>query len=160
MPKGSFGQYLGILSILAILSYCWTAQEPLTLTGQMVSESPKNPIVVRVIDGDTFELDNGSRVRLICINTPETGEFYAEEATDYLASLVLNKEVELEKDVSETDRYGRLLRYVYVNGTFVNRELVGGGYAEVYRFPPDTKYCDEFESVEEEAKTQELGIWS
>jgi micrococcal nuclease len=116
--------------------------------------------VVRVIDGDTFVLEGESRVRLICIDTPERGEFYYEEATRYLESLALNKEVRLEKDVSETDRYGRLLRYVYIDDIFINEALVRGGYAQVYRFPPDTKYCDLFQEAEKAAKSEKLGIWS
>jgi len=108
-------------------------------------------LVIRIIDGDTFELSTGQKVRLICIDTPETGEPGAQEATDFLTELILNKEVRLEKDISETDRYGRLLRYVWVNVTnnqeiFVNQELVQQGYAEVMRYEDDTARCDEIES--------------
>jgi len=116
--------------------------------------------VTKVIDGDTFELSNGDRVRIICIDTPERGEEYYSEASDYLEDLILNEEVELVKDVSETDRYGRLLRYVYVGSTFVNGKLVEKGYARVYRYPPDTKLCDSLEELEDEAKEDELGIWA
>src|SRR3989344_5948521 len=59
--------------------------------------------VKRVIDGDTLELDNGNKVRLICIDTPEIGQPYFQEAKSYLESLVLNKKILLEKDISETD---------------------------------------------------------
>lgn len=129
-----------------------------------VIEKQKEPaeqtlIVTRVIDGDTFVLNTGEKVRLICINTPEIGEEYADEATNYLKSLVLNKEVELVKDVSETDMYDRLLRYVYVNGVFVNGKLIEKGHARVYRFPPDTKLCDDLEILETKAKNNNLGIW-
>jgi len=116
--------------------------------------------VSRVIDGDTFVLNSGDTVRLICINTPEKGDFYADEATEYLKGLVLGKNVLLEKDVSETDRYGRLLRYVYAGNISVNEILVRKGYASVYRYPPDTKYCDVFEASESEAKENGFGIWS
>ncbi|MEA2016532.1 MAG: thermonuclease family protein [Actinomycetota bacterium] len=74
----------------------------------------------RVIDGDTIELENGDIVRYIGINTPETDEFYGDIATSKNSDLVLNKTLRLEKDVSETDKYGRLLRYVYVGDIFVN----------------------------------------
>jgi len=102
--------------------------------------------VTRVIDGDTFELETGEKVRLICIDTPETGNSGAEEAKEFLESLVLGKSVKLEKDVSETDQYGRLLRYVYVNDIFVNKEIVQKGYGTVFRYGNDTSRCDEIES--------------
>ncbi|MBW2975208.1 thermonuclease family protein [Candidatus Woesearchaeota archaeon] len=117
-------------------------------------------IVTMVIDGDTIGVGRGKRVRLICIDTPEAGQPYYKEAKTYLTDLILNKEVKLVKDVSETDRYGRLLRYVYAGNTFVNGELVKKGYARVYRYPPDTKLCSHLETLERDAKNNNLGIWS
>jgi len=104
-------------------------------------------------------LNSGERVRLVCIDTPEKGESYSNEATQYTESLVLGKEVELKKDVSDKDIYGRLLRYVYVDGKWVNYYLVMNGYARVYRYPPDTTLCDELEEAEQYAKSKNLGIW-
>lgn len=81
--------------------------------------------VRRVVDGDTIELSTGQRLRYIGIDTPETnGGCFSLEAKLANEQLVLNKPVRLEKDVSETDRYGRLLRYVWVGETFVNDQLV------------------------------------
>ncbi|MDI6737962.1 MAG: thermonuclease family protein [Nanoarchaeota archaeon] len=116
--------------------------------------------VTYVVDGDTFKINTGQRVRLICINTPERGNYYYKEAKDYLENLVLNKQVSLIKDVSENDSWGRLLRYVYIGNTFVNYELVENGYAKVDRFPPDTSKCDELEEAENKAKSNNLGIWN
>ena len=114
-----------------------------------VYDKPVNK-VTRIIDGDTFELGNGDKVRLICVNTPEKGEDGYEEAKDYLSSLILNKTVILEKDVSDTDQYNRLLRYVYVNEDnkeiFINKELVKSGFAKVARYKPDVRRCDEIEN--------------
>ena len=73
--------------------------------------------VTRIIDGDTFELMSGEKVRLICVDTPEEGSQGYMESKEFLSSLILNKEVILEKDVSDKDSFGRLLRYVYVNIT-------------------------------------------
>jgi len=115
--------------------------------------------VTRVVDGDTIEIADGNRVRFICIDTPEVNEEGYQEAKDYLTTLILGKEVRLEKDVSETDRYGRLLRYVYLGDTFVNGELVRNGYAETYHYAPDTELCDELELLEIQAKEQKIGIW-
>lgn len=118
--------------------------------------------VVRVIDGDTIEIAGGAHVRYIGMDTPEIYpevEFYGPEAKAKNIELVEGKLVTLEKDVSETDKYGRLLRYVYVNGIFVNGELVRLGYAEAVSYPPDTRYRWQLEKLEKEAKAAKLGIW-
>jgi len=116
-------------------------------------------IVSNVIDGDTVKLQNGEKVRLLGINTPEMGQPYYEEATNRLKELIEGKTVRLEKDVEDKDQYGRLLRHIYIDDTFVNLEMVREGYANVYIIPPNTKYSYEFEKAEEEAKNAERGIW-
>lgn len=113
----------------------------------------------RVIDGDTFVLQDGSRVRLIGMDTPEKGEYYFEEAKMALNSMIMGKCMVLTKDVSETDIYNRLLRYVYVDGIFVNEYLVEQGYAKSYPYEPDVKYQDVFEAAQERAMEKKLGIW-
>jgi micrococcal nuclease len=117
--------------------------------------------VTRVIDGDTIVIDTGEHVRYIGMNTPEveSKKCYASEATAINKNLVLGKEVKLEKDVSDTDKYGRLLRYVYVGDTFVGDYLVKNGDAKVMTVPPDTKYKDEFLVSQEYAKENNLGLW-
>lgn len=118
--------------------------------------------VLRVIDGDTIEVDisgNLFRVRYIGIDTPEVGEQGYSEATQLNSQLVSGKVVKLEKDVSETDQYGRLLRYVYVDDAFVNAELVRLGYAQVFTYPPDVKYADYFLSLQQEAIAASRGLW-
>lgn len=127
-----------------------------------MAEDISIPILYKVssiTDGDTLTLNTGDKVRLICIDAPERGDYYYEEASNYLEDLILNKEVTLLKDFSETDRYGRLLRYIYVEDIFVNYALVEEGYAKVYRYPPDTSKCDELEQAEDIAKLNKLGIW-
>ncbi|KKR39546.1 MAG: hypothetical protein UT72_C0006G0005 [Candidatus Woesebacteria bacterium GW2011_GWB1_40_101] len=117
--------------------------------------------VTKVIDGDTVVLENGQTVRYIGIDAPETkGECFATESTNKNKELVLGKVVKLEKDVSETDRYKRLLGYVYVNDIFVNDYLVRDGYARVYTYPPDVKYKDKFLESEKYARENNLGLWS
>lgn len=115
--------------------------------------------VTKIIDGDTIEINTGERVRLICIDTPERGEDYYSEASNYLAGLVLNKEVELIKDISEKDRYGRLLRYIYFEGDFVNELIVYNGYGKAYPYSPDTSKCPIIQEAEQHAKTSNLGMW-
>ena len=99
--------------------------------------------VVSVIDGDTFQIGTGEIVRLICVDAPEFGEAGYVEATQYLSELILDRDVMLESDVSDRDSYGRLLRYVYSDGIFVNREVVKSGHAEVFPYGEDTERCEE-----------------
>ena len=96
------------------------------------SSLPATARVTRVIDGDTIIIDGGYRVRYIGIDTPEVYpvvEAFGIEAWQANRRLVEGREVRLQSDVSETDKYGRLLRYVYVDNTFVNAELVKQGLA-------------------------------
>jgi len=86
--------------------------------------SEREAVVARVIGGDTIELKGGKRVRLLGIDATEKGQYYHDEAANRLKQLVEGKKVVLEKDVTDRDRYGRLLRYVYVDGIFVNLEMV------------------------------------
>ncbi len=113
-----------------------------------------------MIDGDTIDVElNGVtyRVRYIGMNTPERDEPCFQDATDANAALVSGKTVTLVKDTSETDVYGRLLRYVYAGSTFVNEELVREGWAENAVYPPDTKYEDVFHQLEVQARQQNIG---
>ncbi len=122
--------------------------------------------VIRIIDGDTIVLETGQRVRYIGINTPELSDKrpqvkqLAYEAKQFNSQLVYKKLVRLEKDVSETDKYGRLLRYVYLpDGTFVNLKLVEEGYAFATPYPPDVKYQKLFKTAETQARIHKKGIW-
>ncbi len=124
--------------------------------------------VTKVVDGDTIDVEiNGQtkRVRYIGIDTPESqledkpAECFALEATARNQALVENKWVRLEKDVSETDKYGRLLRYVFVGDKFINQTLVEEGYASVFTVPPDVAQKDTFIEAQRKAKTEEKGLW-
>jgi micrococcal nuclease len=118
--------------------------------------------VIEVIDGDTIIIERGIHVRYIGIDTPELhpqAEPFAIEAYQANRALVEGKLIRLEKDVSETDRYGRLLRYIYIDDTFVNAELVRLGFAVAKAYPPDTKYQVIFERMAAEARAAKRGIW-
>ncbi len=124
------------------------------------TEIIENALVQRVIDGDTIELSNGERVRLIGINAPEKKEECFEEATEKLKELVLGKKIEMKRDVSEKDGFGRLVRYVYIEGEFVNELMVREGFAFSYKFEPDTKYLRELEEAERIARENKKGcLW-
>jgi len=125
------------------------------------SISPERKFKVeRVIDGDTIVLAGDRTVRYIGIDTPEKGEPYYEEAKEANRRLVEGKEVKLELDEEEKDRYGRTLAYVYVGDTFINAQLVREGYARAYPYPPNVKYQNVFSHAEEQARQKNLGIWS
>lgn len=122
-------------------------------------------VVARVVDGDTIKLESGEVVRYIGIDTPEIVDprkpvqCYAQEASVKNKELVEGKEVRLEKDVSETDKYSRLLRYVWLGDTLVNELLVKEGYAQSSSYPPDVKYQDRFIQAQNEARENNLGLW-
>jgi len=123
------------------------------------SDILEKALVVRVIDGDTIELQGGRRVRYLGIDTPELGEYYAAEATARNRELVDGKIVELQSGKRDEDEYGRLLRYVYVDGIFVNAELVAQGYATAYIFDPDDRYSQVLVQLEQYAKIRQRGLW-
>jgi len=161
--------FIAILIVILGLTGCALPAETPTPTSTP-EEPPLIPVsgkvqasVVRVIDGDTIEVDiSGAlhKVRYIGIDTPELGQPGGEEATIVNAELVGGRIVELEKDVSETDRYGRLLRYVWVEGNMVNAVLVATGYAQVATYPPDVKYQQEFLELQRQAQEAGLGLWA
>ena len=116
-------------------------------------------MVTEVIDGDTIVLSDGERIRFLGMNTPEEGMYFYAEARDILKIMVLGKEVWLEKDISEYDQYGRKLRYVYYKDIFVNLEMVKRGFANIFTYPPDVKYSEQFLEAERYARGNDLGLW-
>lgn len=145
----------------------------LMLTGEKQEEqelSPSGAPVTKVIDGDTIEIEGGQRVRYLGVDTPETVdprksvECFGKEAKNKNRELIEGKRVILEKDISETDKYGRLLRYVYLplpDGTmlFVNDYLIREGYAKVLTIPPDVKFAEQFLEAQRKAREGNLGLW-
>jgi micrococcal nuclease len=165
---GSTRYYLFLGTCLIFVGYTIFSQQKTgrvkkDVTPTLVQSSPSTySKVTRVIDGDTIVIDTGQHIRYIGMNTPEveSDECFASEATEINKSLVLGKVVRLEKDLSEMDKYGRLLRFVYIGDTFVDDYLVKNGYAKVMPVPPDVKYKDRFEQSEEYARQNGLGLWS
>jgi len=122
--------------------------------------------VIRVLDGDTIELNSGERVRYVGVDTPELGragkpaQCFASESAQIHSALVTGKRVRLEKDRSNRDRYGRLLRFVYLeDGTFVNARLVREGAARASAYRPDLSKKTEFEQLETQARAEGKGRW-
>jgi len=125
--------------------------------------------VVQVIDGDTVRVELDGRrslVRYIGLDAPEVestrqaGEPGGNEATAFNQEMVAGREVHLERDISDTDQYGRLLRYVWVDGVMVNAELIRQGMADGREYPPDVRYAGWFYDLEGLARREGLGIWS
>jgi micrococcal nuclease len=135
-----------------------------TITPTIINYS-KPVKVIRVVDGDTIEVEGNIKVRYIGINTPELHdprrpvECFGQAASDENKKLVEGKTITMEKDVSEVDKYKRLLRYVWVEDTFVNDYLVRQGFAQVSTFPPDVKYASQFLEAQTEAKENNRGLW-
>lgn len=119
--------------------------------------------VAEVIDGDTIKLETGETVRYLGIDTPELTHMppdcYAQEAALMNKELVDGKTIRLIKDVRNTDRYGRWLRYVYIDDLLINLELVRLGYARSFSVPPDTANQDLFIESERLAREAKAGLW-
>jgi micrococcal nuclease len=119
--------------------------------------------VSRVLDGDTAELTGGDRLRLLGIDTPESGEPFHDEAKAYLAGLSLNHSCRVEHGGSRRDKYGRMLGFLYVDTLFVNRAIVAAGYAYVYLFNDADLKRPEFRELLEAQKSAmaaRKGLWS
>lgn len=113
-----------------------------------------------VIDGDTIDVlmnGVGYRVRYVGVNTPERDETCYSEATNANAGMVAGQTITMTRDQSNTDRYGRLLRYIYVGNVFVNEQLVIQGYAEAVEYQPDTLHTAYFRDLEVQARNANVG---
>jgi micrococcal nuclease len=186
--KGSKKIILGLVAALALLvSYSYKQE-----LGKVVSRGGgkfsfpftkgynyDDILITRAVDGDTLQLQNGERVRLIGIDTPEMHESdklnrdaarsredkstiqkLGRRAWEFTRNLVELKRVSLEFDVEKRDRYGRLLAYVYLkDGTFVNAEIVKEGYASLMTFPPNVRYADLFLKLYRQARENRRGLW-
>lgn len=115
--------------------------------------------VKQIIDGDTFILSDGRKVRMLGIDTPERGDLYYDEATEELKRLLQGGKVKLTRDVSSTDKYGRLLRHAYVGDQWINAQMISGGFARMVTFQPDNMHVSEFQQLEREARENNRGIW-
>lgn len=175
-----------LIAIFVLFSGCEGHQ--VVLTEQATPTFAEEPggheeaTVVRVVDGDTIVVRIGQRiqgagagvaeigqeypVRLIGIDTPESVrpgtpvECFGREASSAAKALLEGRTVRLVKDVEETDRYDRLLRYVYIEEEMANARLVVNGYATAYTYPPNVRHSDLFVELEREAREGDRGLWS
>jgi endonuclease YncB( thermonuclease family) len=140
------------IALTAILSFIY-----FYFSQKQVSEVTTT--VSSIIDGDTILLANGDKVRLIGVDAPEKNQPYFKEVIIELEKLK-GKQVKLVRDKTNKDRYGRLLRYVFLGDYFVNLELLRNGLAYAYVVAPDDKYAEEFFAAEKFARENKLGIWN
>lgn len=145
--------FLGMILIMVFLFWQKTYQEEIG-------------VVVKVVDGDTIELESGETVRYIGMDTPEISfpltpiECYGPQSTEFNRSLLEGKEVVLKRDLKNRDKFGRLLRYVYVDDIFVNLNLVEEGYARNLQVLPNVSFSRQFENAETKAQNDKKGIWN
>lgn len=179
-----------VIVILCVTSGCYRQIERSLYAGQQISskdegnrtEEPTDRkkqrmwkkgyvYVTKVIDGDTFWVDDGSKaikVRFIGIDAPETRNtghkkkgHFGVEAKEYVTRLTKFQWVRLQLDIQEKDQYQRLLAYVYLqDGTFLNAHLIESGYAVLDTHPPNVKYADLFSELQHRAKQEKLGLWN
>jgi len=115
--------------------------------------------VSKVIDGDTIELSNREKVRLLGINAPEINEPFGEEAKGFLSKMVEGKRVYVERDLRPRDEFGRLLAFLFIDDKNINLELVRSGSAHTFQLNKVSKYIKELREVENFAMKNQLGIW-
>ncbi len=168
--------WAGLLTLSMVIAGCTLETTPApsnnndgssnTNSSGVISQQPasgETGVVTNIIDGDTIDVAIGGveqRVRYVGVNTPERDEPCYGDARDVNANLVRGQTVTLVRDVSDTDQYGRLLRYVYVGDTFVNATLVAQGWAEAVEYRPDTGQTAYFRDLEEAATAANLGCHS
>lgn len=175
-----------LLFFLLVTTACAGHQVDLTTQAPATfAEEPagyEEATVTNVVDGDTIEVEITARsegpgaglaeigveypVRLIGIDTPESVkpgspvECFGREASSAAEALLQGATVRLVKDVEETDRYDRLLRYVYLEAEMANARLVVNGYASAYTYPPNIRHSEFFVQLEREARDADRGLWS
>ena len=157
-----------IYSLLIAISI--SCQLPDTRIEASTTPQSKTFQVTRIVDGDTFWVNNGTpkglKIRIIGIDAPEAKRtfdrdagYYGIESKMYLTKMLTGKKVRLVSDVDSLDRYGRTLSYVYLeDGTFVNAELLKNGYAVLLTVPPDVAFVSLFTKMQREARDNKRGL--
>jgi micrococcal nuclease len=176
-----------LFCLLLLLGACSTAT-PVDLSVQAPATFNSEPggfeegRVTRVVDGDTIEVEILSvadgpgagdtvvgyeyDVRFLGIDTPESVkpgspvECFGREASNATKALLEGQTVRLVKDVEDEDRFGRILRYVYLGDELANARLVVNGYASVFTYPPNVRHADLFVQLERDARENDRGLWS
>jgi len=118
-----------------------------------------NGEVVAVQDGDTFQIHSGRFIRLIGVDSPEKNDDYYEDAKKALSEMIMGNEVLIEAGLDDTDNFGRMLGYVFVNNKFVNLDMIKNGWASATPVKPNTACARLFKDSEDDAKIDRMGMW-
>lgn len=169
VPKSERNNPILLVTILAAVFLIYAIfQNPPKGDVKSAIDTTKLYTVEKVIDGDTMKIKDVGTIRLIGMDTPEVVdprkpvECFGREASDRAKQILLNQKVMLELDSSqdETDRYGRILAYIYTeDGTFYNLEMIKEGYAHEYTYSVPYKYQDQFKMAQKEAEQKQRGLW-
>ena len=157
MNKRRILGFILIILLLAIISIYYPNFTGQTTTNTKVEYPLENAVLLRVIDGDTIEIDEGVHVRLLGINTPEKKMPFSNLATEFLKQFE-NKSIQLLRDWEDTDKYIRKLRYLFYDNRMINLEIIESGFANIY-YEKGLSYEQELLRAESQARAQELGIW-
>lgn len=144
---------VSVACVVLVVGAWFTLTFPSSPTGAAVHEVK---IVTRIVDGDTIVIEGGQKVRLLGVDTDERGESCYTVAKNRLAALVLDKEVQLEREGDDKDMYDRLLRWIWLDGKNINEQMVAEGMA-VARFEQKSKYQERIAAVEHSAIVNKLG---
>jgi micrococcal nuclease len=157
--------FIILVPVILLISYIYVVPS----SNKNNNSSAYTYYVERVVDGDTFQIKfNGKleKVRLIGVDTPETvnpnvpKEYFGKEASDFTKKMISKKNVRLEFDVQQRDKYGRLLCYVYLeDGRMLNEILLEEGYASVMTVPPNVKYSKRFLKLQQDSRNNKKGLW-
>jgi micrococcal nuclease len=162
---------LVLIALLAVVVGWWRVQTDEEQVAESVANASKG-VVRRVVDGDTLELADGRRVRLLGVDTPETKhpdrpvERGGPEATAWTTTRIEGRPVRLEFDRERRDRHGRWLAYVFdasdeSSDGFVNEDLVRAGWSRAdMRFPLRAEYARRLRAAEQAARATNRGLWS
>jgi micrococcal nuclease len=117
--------------------------------------------VIKVVDGDTITILTPNKehikIRLSAVDTPEGGQAYGKKATQFTSRMVYKKNVQVEKET--TDRYGRTVGFVYIDGVNLSEQIIANGYGWVYRKYCKWSFCDDWLTLEKQARESRLGLW-
>jgi micrococcal nuclease len=136
-----------------------TLTEDTLSTEDTITWAEDTLICTSIIDGDTFRLETGEKVRLIGIDAPELSQPGGKMSSEYLAHLLLGKPITLEKGSEDRDKYNRQLRFVYTGDLCINEEMIRQGYAEA-RYLPESPIRDYYLQLEIQAENKKAGLWS
>ena len=163
MTNKTYHYLLGIFLMISagVLGGCSSSSDE-----PVKSTKAEQALVKRVVDGDTFVLDDGRKVRMIGINTPESVdprrpvEYYGKEASSFTKKLLEGNKVYLDWGRTPKDRYDRWLAWVWLaDGTFVNGYLVSEGYAQVYTFKDNPDHAEYLLELQRQARDAGRGLW-